>query len=278
RNHGFRVVSQVQHNLPDDIYISGSLQRSACKAYRVFTRMSELAALPARTVLGDGLLPVGADGPPCPRRYSSHLDFHNNAPCDKTLQQIQGDQERLDPGLRPCIAAGDNRYAQRIHTGQSTHRTASCIVPCPSFQTAVLFHHAAFKDKIINATKRSRRTAFLYLFFDSHHQIHGFNSISCFHEHFTNLAVKWRFDGVLHLHRFGDYDDIPFFEFISCLEFDCADRPRHLGADMADVSRIRLFQFCNFGLDVFILDIYFSRESVELEVHPTVAVLVNMPD
>src|SRR5690625_7433016 len=93
--------------------------------------MSELAALPARTVLGDGLLPVGADGPPCPRRYSSHLDFHNNAPCDKTLQQIQGDQERLDPGLRPCIAAGDNRYAQRIHTGEYIHRTASCIVHYP---------------------------------------------------------------------------------------------------------------------------------------------------
>src|SRR5699024_12546018 len=61
------------------------------------------------------------------------------------------------------------------------------------------------------------------------------------------------------------HDALPFF---SCLEFDRADRTRHLGTDMAEVSRISLFQFRHFGLDIFILDIYFSRESVKFEVHP----------
>src|SRR5699024_9006769 len=106
----------------------------------------------------------------------------------------------------------------------------------------------------------------------------GFNSIPGVNEYFAHLAVKWCFDGVLHLHSLRDDDDIPFLEFISCLEFDRADRTRHLGTDMAEVSRISLFQFRHFGLDIFILDIYFSRESVKFEVHPAVAVLMNMSD
>src|SRR5688572_2867632 len=59
-----------------------------------------------------------------------------------------------------------------------------------------------------------------------------FHAFAGFDANARHFACPWRFQFVLHLHRFEDYQDLPFFHFIAFVHWYGYDQSRHWGLEV----------------------------------------------